>query len=276
MKKGYGLLAAAALLACLAGCEDYNTYEGYESNGIDAEEVTEEATETTTSAATTTKATTTSAVTTTASGTTDTGAAEAENVTSPASDYLRSGTLEDQCREMKTKLEKAHKEFKEKKNDFSDKEEAYMRVNGVTDEEMSRIQSLIYDGKSGDILYFVLSDNYTPMADIDSGEDKYAMKGDEAENTTDISKLIDIKSYTQDFDSGFSVYTGADKSYSYYEISADMDADKLLKIVNSNSGVYSTLEKTIDKLDDADVYRLNSYDPVLYISRALKKGSKAR
>ena len=144
MKKGYGLLAAAALLVCLAGCEDYNTYEGYESNGADAEEVTEEATEAATSAVTTTKATTTSAVTSTVSGTTDAEAVTAANVTHPASDYLRSGTLEDQCRDMKDKLEKAHKEFKEKKNGFSDKEEAYMRVNGVTDEDMSRIQSLVY------------------------------------------------------------------------------------------------------------------------------------
>lgn len=276
MKKGYGLLAAAALLVCLAGCEDYNTYEGYESNGVDAEEVTEEATETATSAVTTTKATTTSAVTASTSVTTDAEDVTAANVTHPASDYLRSGTLEDQCRDMKDKLEKAHKEFKEKKNGFSDKEEAYMRVNGVTDEDMSRIQSLVYDGKSGDILYFVLSENYTPIADVDSDEDDYAMKGDEAENTTDLSKLIDIKSYTQDFAGGFAVYTGADKAFTYYEVSADMDSNKLLKIINDHAAVRGALDKIVDKLDDADVYRMNTYDPMLYISAALNKGKRSQ
>lgn len=273
MKKIYGLLAAAALLACFAGCEDYNTYEGYELNGGDEETTTEVST---TEVSTTTKTKTTAKTTSAATSTASEEATTTPDVTRAASEYLHSGTLEEQCADMKTKLEKAHKEFKEKKNNFSDKEEAYMRVNGITDEDMMRIQSLIYDSKSGDIIYFSLSENYTPISDRaeDSTEDKYAKADADAENSSDISKLIDIKSYTQDFAGGFAVYTSSEKAYSYYSIDPGMDSDKLMKIINDNSAASAAVEKAAGELDKADVYRLNNYDPLLYVKSVL--GSKKK
>lgn len=271
MKKIYGLLAAAALVACFAGCEDYNTYEGYQLNG--EEETTTEAS--TTAVSTTTKAKTTAKTTSAVSTSSSSSATTAEvtsapDITKAASEYLRNGTLEDQCMEMKTKLEKAHKEFKEKANNFSDKEEAYMRVNGVTDEDMLRIQSLVYDGKTGDIVYFALSENYTPMSE-DGAEDKYAKKDADGEGSADLSKLIDLKSYTQDFAGGFAIYTGTDKAFSYYSISPDMDSSKLIKIVIDHSAAAASVEKLPEK---ADVYRLNQYDPLLYISSAMNSSKK--
>lgn len=264
MKRPLAVMAAAAMLCSFAACEDYNTYE---STGESSSEAVTTALTTTaaTTAVTTTKKSVTTAATTVLSTSAETSAASSENETGTASveTTVNADSADSEFSAMKDKIEAAAVEFvsKEKNSNDAHTFETYLRFHDVKDDQFKKIQTLIVDKKTGKVLYLSLCDKEIPYASaIDSKDDEYHKK-----NSGELDARIDVKAYASDLSGEYDVYFGAKDKYGSYSVTKDMKGKELEELIQKYSDQTAQLSSIIDSSDSSFVYRVNKYDPLIYI-----------
>lgn len=276
MKRTLAVIAAASMLGCFTACEDYNTYE---NTGSASSETVTTAAAATTAAATTAATTAKEKKTTAATASTTAEASSTEKKEDSTKDTTTEATKEAEKKaeegsitELKDKLQSASMLFRKKERNSTDTRtfEAYARSKDVSDKQLDSIQTLICDKETGEILYLSVCDKNIPYSDaVSSDDDAYYKKSAE-----DIDDIIDVKAYLKDVSGSYEVYFGADGKTGSYTVTTDMKGSDLVKMMKDSSDYMDKLSKIMGDLDNSFIYKMNKYEPWMYIPSSLGKSKK--
>ena len=180
--------------------------------------------------------------------------------------------LDEETSYIRAMLENAYKGLRDGGGNFVSEIEQCIRDSGVTESQLSRIQTLIFSKDTGKVAYLTVSEKEVPCAGmiVPDGIEHYFAESPAMASAEEIGNAVRLGDYLTDMAGRYCTYNAEQERYEIYEIKDSMSAEEVLDMSTGEIGDLDALNNIISKGLENDVYRINIYEIRWFVPEVLR------